>query len=366
MRVTDSITPAWERMKAVLFRPFNLGTWFSFGLVFFLQSCIEGGGGNLNIPNGGGGGGGSGRSRDTDESIVHAVSGLAPRGMPFADMDTGLIVGIAVGVVIAMIPVFILMYWLGTRGQMMAIQGVAAGRSEVGQLWSSVKSPAGKLFKFHLVLGLLGLVVLLPPVAIGIVLVLPVIREGGSWESVLGPLVGLGALLVILMIPLAIVGGITRNFLAPIMLKHDIGAREAWTRFWAVGRDHVGGIFGFFMLRFVFAIGAGIVGTVAGLLTCCLGFLPVLHQTLMAPYYFFERAWTLEVLASMSPEFDVRVTGDAPPPAYPQYGAGPYGAPPGYGPSDNPYAPPGYGGGYGPPGGDPGGGQGGPPGYGPG
>ncbi len=53
MRVTESLSPAWEHMKRVLFRPFNLGTWFSFGFIFFLQSCAEGGGSSFNFPGGG-------------------------------------------------------------------------------------------------------------------------------------------------------------------------------------------------------------------------------------------------------------------------------------------------------------------------
>lgn len=368
MRVTDSIGPAWERTKAVLFRPFNLGTWFSFGFVFFLQSCMEGGGGNLNIPNGSGGNSGSGSGGgETDNAISHALGALGPPRMPWADLEPGLVVGIVVAAAVIAIPLILLAYWLGTRGQMMAIQCAAVGRADVGALWSGTRSQANKLLKFHLALAGISLVVFLPVLVVGALLIAPRLSAGEGFESVLGVIVGLAVLVLILVIPFAIVGGMTRNFVAPIMLKYDIGAREAWKRFWAVGRDHVGGIIGFFLLRFVFAIGAGIVGTIAGLLTCCIGLLPVMHQTLMAPYYLFERTWTLEVLASMHPDFDLR-NAEAAAPAYPPYGPAGYGPPPGYGPvapPDNPYAPPGYGG-YDPSGGGGGPtGGGAPPGYGP-
>ncbi len=89
---------------------------------------------------------------------------------------------------------------------------------------------------------------------------------------------------------------------------------------------------------------------IAGFLTCCLGFLPVQHQTLMAAYYVFGRAWTLEVLASMSADFDVRSgSGGAVAPAAPYnpYGGGGGAGGGGYNPyapqpGDNPFAPPGY------------------------
>jgi hypothetical protein len=388
MRVTESMGPAWETMKRILFRPFNIGTWFSFGFIFFLQSCIEGGGGgnNLRLPNtnGGGGHGGGNGGGDTGNNLaglahelLHSLhlggggggGGAGPGFGPGDLPETGvLLIIVAVACVVA-IPLIILMMWLGTRGQMMAIRAVATGQPGIGDQWNATRDAGGKLFKFHLAMTGIGMVFSLPLIGGGVLLAMPVIRDGAGIETILPMLIGLGVVLVLFMIPFLLVNAMARNFVAPIMLKHGLGARDGWKRFWAVGKGHMGGIFLFYVMRVLVGIGASIVGIVAGFLTCCLGFLPVLHQTLMAPYYVFERAWTLEVLASMSPDFDVRGGGAPPPPMpYDQGGAGynPYAGQPG----DNPYAPPGYGGGgggYGGPAG--GGGYGGPPagggGYGP-
>jgi hypothetical protein len=358
MRVTESMGPAWETMKRILFRPFNAGTWFSFGFLFFLQSCVEGGGSNtFRVPNlnGSGSHGRShGDSGNDVAGIAHDfVKGLAGSGDGFP--ETGVIVIIAVVAIVVAIPLIILMYWLGTRGQMMSIRSVAMGQANIGEQWNATRQPAGMLLKFELVIAAISLVVFLPLVGGGAVLALPTIRDGVPIENVLPALIGIGVVALLAIIPLTLVGAMARNFVAPIMLKHGIGAREGWKRFWAVGKGHIGGIFVFYLMRILVSIGAGIVGVIAGFFTCCLGFLPVLHQTLMAPWYVFERAWTLEVLASMSPDFDLR-SGAAQPPMPYGYGGGneppnPYAAQP----SDNPYAPPGYGGGGG------GGGTGGPP-----
>ena len=123
----------------------------------------------------------------------------------------------------------------------------------------------------------------------------------------------------------------------------------------------------FWLIGGCFSLVAALAGVLGALLTCCLGFLPVIHQTIMAPYYVFERAWTLEILASMSPDLDLRAL---PPDPYGP-GGGSYGGGPYYGPGGGP-PPNGFGGGYGgggyggPPGGAPpaggfGGGYGGPP-----
>ncbi|MDB4946290.1 MAG: hypothetical protein JWP97_5824 [Labilithrix sp.] len=368
MRVTETMGPAWETMKRVLFRPFNLGTWFSFGLVFFLQSCVEGSG-SFNLPNGNtfggkshGSGGGHGDTSDSMLGVLRELAGLGQHAKargPLVDalsgMDTGMMIGIAVVAVIVAIPLVVLAYWLGTRGQMMAIRAVAEERCDVGTLWRETKPAGTLLFKFQLVLVALSLVVVLPLAGVGAVAALPVIRDGQRIETVLPLLLGLGALLLLVMLPLSIVSAMARNFVAPLMLKHGLTARQGWVRFWAVGKQHVGSIIGFFCLRFAVYLGATLVGTLASLLTCCLGFLPVLHQTLMAPYFVFERAWTLEALASMSADFDVRRQGGPMPPQGPwQGGPAPYNPYAGT-PQHNPYAPPGYGGGYDP------GGQGGPP-----
>jgi hypothetical protein len=369
--------PAWETMKRILFRPFNLGTWFSFGFIFFLQSCMEGGGGNYRLPNGTGGGSSShGHEGDTGNNlagIAHDVVSSFPFGHPLSGsgLDSGMIMMIAAIAFVVAIPVVILMYWLGTRGQMMAIRAVANGQATVGEQWNATREAGGMLFKFHLAMLGIGLVLFVPLMGGGALLALPAIRDGAPIESVLPALIGIGVVALILMLPLFLVGAMARNFVAPIMLKQGVGAREGWKRFWAVGRNHVGGIVLFYVMRVLVSIAAGIVGIVAGFLTCCLGFLPVLQQTLMAPYHVFERAWTLEILASMSPDFDLR-GGAAPPPPDP-FGGGGFGGGGGGGfnpyttpNTNNPYAPPGYGGGGGNPyggggGGGGGGGYGGPP-----
>jgi hypothetical protein len=364
MRVTESMGPAWETVKRILFRPFNAGTWFSFGFVFFLQSCMEGGGGNtLNLPSRSSGGSSHGSHRgDTGNDLariahdalgsLHLPFGLPSRQSLFgSDIDPGVIVIILAIACLVAIPVVILMLWLGTRGQMMAIRSVAVGQANISEQWNATRDAGGKLFKFHLAMTGIGLAMFVPLGGSGALVALPAIRDGAEIESLLPLLIGIGVIALLLFLPLMLVNAMARNFVAPIMLKHGLGAREGWKRFWAVGRDHIGGIVVFYLLRLVVSIGAGIVGILAGFLTCCLGFLPVLHQTVMAPYYVFERAWTLEVLASMSPDFDVRSGGGGPPPPMPYnaYGAGggggfnPYAPQPGA----NPYAPPGYGGGGG-------------------
>ena len=61
-------------------------------------------------------------------------------------------------------------------------------------------------------------------------------------------------------------------------------------------KGNAGTFVAYVALKIVFGIGAGIVGLLVGCCTCCLGFLPVLSQTILQPLLYFERAWSLCLL----------------------------------------------------------------------
>jgi hypothetical protein len=47
------------------------------------------------------------------------------------------------------------------------------------------------------------------------------------------------------------------------------------------------------LLKIAFSVVAGVVVLVAGCLTCCCAFLPIVGQTALQPLFYFERAWSL-------------------------------------------------------------------------
>jgi hypothetical protein len=50
-------------------------------------------------------------------------------------------------------------------------------------------------------------------------------------------------------------------------------------------------------IAWVFAVVIALM--IAGCLTCCCGFLPVVAQTLLQPAFYFERAWSLFLLRQL-------------------------------------------------------------------
>jgi hypothetical protein len=65
------------------------------------------------------------------------------------------------------------------------------------------------------------------------------------------------------------------------------------------------------------SIGAGIIAMFVVLCTCCLGALPVIHQAIMSPWYFFERAYGLYAIESCGP--DMKMMEELPETALPPY-----------------------------------------------
>jgi hypothetical protein len=54
-------------------------------------------------------------------------------------------------------------------------------------------------------------------------------------------------------------------------------------------------------------------------MTCCIGFLPYVHHVVFAPYYVFDRAYSLYMLESLGPDYQMIAT-PVPPGAPVMYG----------------------------------------------
>lgn len=326
----------------MLFRPVNVGTWFSFGLIFFLQSCMEGGGsGGGNFSNLGDlfkqNGGHRRYGQESLSSIAHAFDLTSMHGDYF---NGGVLLVVGAIALVVGVPLALLAMWLGARGRMMAIRAVATGRAPVSEHWEATRASAWSFMKFQLVLGLIAGVFVIP-VAVGI-LYFTVFSADFEADPLanLGIVIGLVGILLLLSIPAAIVSSLARNFVAPIMLKKEISFAPAWREFMGLARGNWGKIVVFWFLRLGFSVAAAVVAMLVTVFTCCIGALPVVNQTLMAPYYAFERAHTLFILQSIGAEYNLIE-------AFPDDGPGGYGGGPGgyggYGqPGASPYGP--YGG----------------------
>ena len=292
MDATGTVGRAWDRMRKALF-PFDFGNWISYGVIFFLQSLVEGSG--LSFPSTGSRSSGRGGSARPDwrETAVDVQRWI--------DANKGSLVLIASVTIVLVLALGVLMLWLGARGQMMSIRAVATGRAAIGEHWDATRVAAWSLFKMHLVLSGVAFFVGAPLAGLAAFRLLDLAVIGAPDDVIVTAMIPFVVVGSVLALVLMTITSILRNFVAPVMQQCHMNVGQAWSHFAGAASGHWGSIVLFFVIRFFFALGAAIVAFVVGLCTCCIGALPVLHQTLMAPWYFFERAYGLEAIESLGP-----------------------------------------------------------------
>jgi hypothetical protein len=140
--------------------------------------------------------------------------------------------------------------------------------------------------------GLAGVLVLLVPV---LWLVFSLLTGSGGAGAVVGLVATVLAFLLFVVV-LSFFSMLLRDFAAPLQMHLGVPCGQALGTAWGLVKSNAGAFLVYVLLKIVFAIGAGIVALLAGCLTCCLGFLPVISHTILQPLLYFERAWSLFIL----------------------------------------------------------------------
>jgi hypothetical protein len=297
--VTAPVTPAIDRVKRMLFQPFNLGKWFVIGFCAWLACLGESGGGSGGNFNSGGGGRGGGESfrsfwNEAMHFIAHNLYWIVPA------VIVGAILLLAWG---------LLMAWLSSRGKFMFLHCVALDRAEVIRPWYEFAAEANSLFWFRFVLGLIEVVCFLPLLA-GILLIVGrmLYRERAD-EGAIALAIVLGLVLIALAICFALVRKFTMDFVVPIMFLHRTSCTVAWKEFLGLLRDNVGRFILYVLFQIVLAIVIGFLVLAVVLVTCCIAgclmALPYVGTVALLPVLVFDRSYSIYYLAQFGPTYNV-------------------------------------------------------------
>lgn len=300
MDATGALSLAIERARFMLFRPFDLAKWLSLGLIILLDVLVSGGGtSNFNFPSG-------------DLSAFEWGRQDWARIWP-------VVVGIG-GVIVAVVLVIgVVLTWLSSRGQLMFTRAVALDDVSIGDNWRASGSRGFSLFLFRLAFAFVGLLLVLLLVAAAVA---AVAVAGDAFPTAALVILAL-VIAVPVVVALIIVQVLLRAFVVPIMWRYDLPAMQAWRVFLSILRINKAPVLLFLVIRLAYATVFGITAMLVGCLTCCLGFLPYIHHVLFAPYYVFDRAYSLYMLESLGPDYQMVATppwasapvGEAPMPA---------------------------------------------------
>ncbi|WP_348264109.1 hypothetical protein P8935_06135 [Telmatobacter sp. DSM 110680] len=243
----DAITPAVERTKAFLFRPFSWGTFLKLGLVALVTEGLGSNFRGSSSRSGGGGGSSLGRG-----PMIHSLRDIPPQWIA---------AGVAAFLLVLLIAAVV--FYLITRLRFAFFHCLVHNTKMIRPGWDLYKEQASRFFWLNIGVGvgfllLMGLISI--PFVAGFLRLFRDMQPGGhpNIGMLLGlilPLVPIILLLVVLGIALDI---ILRDWMLPHFALEDASASDAWSSVWARITAEKGQFFAYALLRLILPMVAGI------------------------------------------------------------------------------------------------------------
>ncbi len=301
--VIDPVSSALDWTGKILFRPFDIGKWFTLGFCAWLAWLGQGGGGGggsqWNIP-----GDDAGYGTEAARDWFHEYFGVIV-----------VIGGLALLLIVGLIVLFT---WLSSRGKLMFLDGVVHDRGAVTEPWHRFRERGNSLFGFRIVVGLCAGVTFGILVA---VLLLGLLSLGFDNHDP-GALAITAVIFWILVaavvaIAFGLVAMATNDFIVPIMWLRNCRVMQAWSEFRGLLAANTGIFVGYVLFKFVLGFCILMIACVATCLTCCLAALPYLGTVLLLPLHVFRRSYSIHFLSRFGPDYAALGPVDGPQPGEP-------------------------------------------------
>ncbi len=293
--VIDPLEPAIEKVRSILFSPFDLGRWFVIGFCAWLANLGQGGGFNFNFP--------------FDKHQHH--ENLPAQIHDFVMNNLALVITIGSVLLVAGIIVAIVLLWLSSRGKFMFLHCVAQNKAEVKVPWHKYSRQGNSLFLFQLVVGIASLVCVIFCVAAGAAAVLAMKMYGMKMIVFVPLLVFVISIFILLIIVFAIVLNFTVDFVVPIMYLRSCTCFEGWRQFLQILSHNKGRFVLYILFQIVIAMAVSVIILAVVCLTCCCACcimaIPYVGTVLLLPILIFQRAYSLMYLRQYGSQFDVFV-----------------------------------------------------------
>ena len=303
--VIDPVTPAIDRVKLILFSPFDLRKWFVIGFCAWL--AYLGGGG-------GGGDGGSGppynvshKWHQQQEQIREVVGSVKD----YVSNNLYWIIPVTVTVIVLIILIGLLVAWLNSRGRFMFLHCVATNKAQVAVPWYKFRQQGNSLFLFRIVLGIISFVVVVVLIIGNIVLVIMMVSGSAPSIVAIPGIIILGLMLFGFSILLFLVRKFTFDFVVPIMFLRMASCTAGWREFMTILSANKLRFALYLLFQIVIKIVIGVmvrIGFCIGCCFCCascLLLLPYIGTVILLPVLVFKRAYSLYYLRQFGPEFDI-------------------------------------------------------------
>jgi len=297
--VIDPISPAIEKVKVILFAPFELRKWFIIGFCAWLAYLGSGGiGPGFNFPYGN-------RQADfePDQFLLRARDFILDN-LPWV------VLGASIGLII-MIILWLIITWLSSRGRFMFLYCVAQNKAEIKLPWHKFRQQGNSLFLFRIAVSIASWVffaLLTAMIAFFIFLL------SRSHAPIRVPaILVLILLFFIVAVPVAIAFALllkfTKDFVVPIMYLRNAGWTAGWREFWTILSTNKARFTLYIIFQIVIAMAIGAILMTATCITCCCAacvlVIPYIGTVFMLPLLIFKRAYSLCYFRQFGPGYDV-------------------------------------------------------------
>lgn len=290
----EPLSRAWDRMRRILFDPFDLRTWLVLGFAAWLAGLASGGGWGSKIW------GDAADSVDSGRTVPSELGELADRiahQMVWVPL-------ILLGLLVAL-GLLVLVLWISSRAKFVFLDNVVHERAEIVEPWNRLRRFGDSLFWwrlafFAIVFGVVLLVVaavFLPAASLSV-------SEALRGLSIAGIILGVMAIVVVASLA-ALILLLLESFVVPLMYRFELTTMEAWRTLTPWLRRYVGWFIAYAVLFLAAAIAFQVVVLVLCLFTCCIVLLPYIGTVILLPVWVLYRAYSVEFLAQFHPDFDL-------------------------------------------------------------
>lgn len=288
--VSAPVGVAWDRMKRMLFQPFDIAKWFTLAFGAWLTTLAQQGSGFVNMNPG--------------------DMGPVFEGMGGGDGLGAVVIGIIVVVVVIVLAIWAALLWVGARGSFMFLDNVVRHRQAIAEPWKAFAGAANSYFRWRLVFALITVVLLAMPVLLALpAVILPSFRAGDfqvESQALFG--VSIGLFLIGLLV-IGFVQFLAKVVVVPVMYLRGCRVMDAWRETMALAGANKGPFVLYWIFTGLLGLLSGTIVTLAVLVTCgilcCLISIPYVSAVAMLPIFVFFECYALEYLAQYGPRYDV-------------------------------------------------------------
>jgi MFS family permease len=288
---------AYERMKKILFRPFDISKWFIIGFAAFLAGNFGGGFSGFGWPN---------RLNNLHAAHQNQMT-------PGSHLEPWAIVAIA-ALVVFIFALVIVWIWLLSRGRFIFTDCIVQNRGAIAQPWREFRKEGNSYFLFTLAVAaastlffaLFALAICVPLGLLG----------GASHPANTLFVVIFGALFFMIWICAAMFIGLASYFMVPVMYVQRCRALEAFREMCRLMAHNLAPFVLFCLFWIVLIMAMVIVSGVVACLTCCIAALPYIGTVILLPIFVWLHTFSFCFLRQFGPEYDVwtKITSPEVPP----------------------------------------------------